>query len=88
MSSGVAAAIAGSAIRAASRPTAAPAIDSAKASTSNCAIRCRGDAPSAVRTAISRWRESARVRRSDATLSVAISISSPTAPKSTMSAGR
>ena len=49
---------------------------------------CRGDAPMATRTAISRSRDSARVSSSDATFRQPITSSRPTAPNSTMSAGR
>ncbi len=78
----------GKAARVATMPMPAPTIDSTRLSASSCVTSCRGAAPIAMRTAISRSRDSARVSSSDATLRQPITSSRPTAPKSTISAGR
>ncbi len=71
----------GRATAAAIVPTIAPAIESTKLSARSCVASCRGDAPMATRTAISRSRDSARVSSSDATLRQPISSSKPTRPE-------
>ncbi len=88
MFTGEAATMTGMAIAVATTPTSAPATDSTVASASSWATRWRGEAPSAVRTATSRSRDSARVRSSEATFKQPITINRPTAPKSTISAAR
>ena len=64
------------------------ATDSTRLSASSCVTSCRGDAPMAMRTAISRSRDSARVSSSDATFRQPMTSSRPTAPNRTISAGR
>ncbi len=78
----------GSASQAASVPTTAPPTDSTLLSASSCTTSWRGEAPIATRTAISFSRDSARVSSSEATLRQPITSKMPTAPNSTISAGR
>ena len=87
-STGVTATMTGSATSATRRPAAAPKTERMRLSASSCVTICRGVAPSAVRTAISRSRDSARVSSSDATFSQPMTKSRPTAPNNTYSAGR
>ena len=87
-STGVTATMTGRATSATSRPAAAPKTDRTKLSASSCVTIWRGVAPSAVRIAISRSRDSAPVSNSDATLRQPMTKSRPTAPNSTYSAGR
>ena len=83
MATGVTATTTGMATSATSSPTTAPAADRITLSASSCTTMCRGAAPIAVRTAISRSRPSARVSRSEATLRQPMTNSRPTAPNST-----
>ena len=85
---GVKATMSGSEIAAAAMPSPAPAAESTRLSVSSWVASWRPDAPMAIRTAISRSRESARVSRRQATFRQPMISSSPTAPKSTISAGR
>ncbi len=69
-------------------PSAAPAAASTKLSVSSCRVRRPCPAPIAERTAISRWRPSARERRRLATFAHAMSMRNPTAPKTSERARR
>ena len=70
------------------RPSAAPATASTKLSVRSCRVSRAWPAPIAERTAISRWRPSARESSRLATLAQAMSIRKPTAPKTSDSARR
>ena len=63
---------------AATRPPAHPAADSSRLSTSSCRTMRPREAPTARRTAISRWRPAARTRSRPATFAHAMSSTSPT----------
>ena len=88
MGTGATATMMGRAADATISPATAPAADNTRLSARSCVTSCRGAAPSANRTAISRSRARARVKSSDATLRQPMTSSSPTAPNSTSNAGR
>src|SRR5438874_2348545 len=67
-----------------STPNSPPKMDSSKLSVSNCRIVRSRDEPRAARTPNSLWRSAARLRKSVATFTQAISKTNVTAAKSTM----
>ena len=74
--------------KASARPTAVAMPVRTRLSVSSCRITRNPLAPSAARTAISRWRPSARARRRFATFAQAMSRRNATAPKSSQMARR